>query len=426
VIYFSVVKVYEFLIVGAGISGISTAVELSKKAINYIHLEHNSRAGGRIKTLIVDGVPLELGAARFFSYHQRMNSLCAKYSVETEEFKNVDASLFYAGNFYPSYNNYMSNLPGTNPNELLEKLLSENGITNSETFWQKAKRNWDEILLKDWLTEKGVQKENTILHFLGDIDVQLDQTSLLEAAYFSCINFESNKNKTLRLKKGMTGLIEKIIKTNDLKIKFDTTVIEIQKNQNVFIVKTNKENFLCSEIIFTQSLPAIASIRLPEEARTKLHKFLMCGNNGKSVKGFFHTVREPKHKGLQNYVITDEPFRLIRRKLGLWELYLLSLKKTWTESDIKSRLEFYFGKGNIKNLIIYPYTGLPFKGCYWVYNYRSFHHLHDFCKTISLCPGIYSIGEHFSSTPNWIEGSLESAENLISELKVKLKKSVLL
>jgi hypothetical protein len=31
--------------------------------------------------------------------------------------------------------------------------------------------------------------------------------------------------------------------------------------------------------------------------------------------------------------------------------------------------------------------------------------------------GMYSIGEHFSLNPNWIEGSLESSDRFLTELQ---------
>ena len=67
-----------------------------------------------------------------------------------------------------------------------------------------------------------------------------------------------------------------------------------------------------------------------------------------------------------------------------------------------------FGEENILKFQIKSYNEPPYYGCYWNYKKGNFHRIFEASKTSELTDGIYSIGEHFSLNPNWIEGSLES------------------
>ncbi len=64
-------KTTTFLIIGAGISGITLAAELKKRNISFILLESDENPGGRIQTKQISSFPIELGAARLLSAHKR-------------------------------------------------------------------------------------------------------------------------------------------------------------------------------------------------------------------------------------------------------------------------------------------------------------------------------------------------------------------
>ncbi|OEK02084.1 hypothetical protein BFP97_11375 [Roseivirga sp. 4D4] len=70
---------YDVLIIGAGLSGLTTAYALREKGINYKILEARDRPGGRINTL--DG-PLEMGATWLGGQHTHLLQLLKQVSVE--------------------------------------------------------------------------------------------------------------------------------------------------------------------------------------------------------------------------------------------------------------------------------------------------------------------------------------------------------
>lgn len=70
---------YDVIIIGAGLSGLTTAYSLSKKGINYKVLEARDRTGGRINSL--QG-PLEMGATWLGGQHTHLLQLLKELEVE--------------------------------------------------------------------------------------------------------------------------------------------------------------------------------------------------------------------------------------------------------------------------------------------------------------------------------------------------------
>lgn len=73
-------KIYDAIIIGAGISGIGASLSLSKQGIEHIILEARDRIGGRILAKELDGVPVHLGASFVHSPHK--NNKIAKIMEE--------------------------------------------------------------------------------------------------------------------------------------------------------------------------------------------------------------------------------------------------------------------------------------------------------------------------------------------------------
>ncbi len=135
-------------------------------------------------------------------------------------------------------------------------------------------------------------------------------------------------------------------------------------------------------------------------------KILSYGHYGKSLKGYVKLKTNLFQK--TDYLISDIPMRFLRRDNNYWEIYLPSLLKNWTEQELKKLLNQYFDEENIVNFKFKNFNQKPFYGCYWNYRFGYFHKINELCNSHELTDGIFSVGEHFSSYPNWIEGSLES------------------
>jgi hypothetical protein len=159
-------------------------------------------------------------------------------------------------------------------------------------------------------------------------------------------------------------------------------------------------------------LNAVQHVQLPHEARENLDHWLRIGHYGKSLKGRITLNKNPFPK--HNYMLSDDPIRMLRRSTFDWELYLPSLSQSWREETLREKVEEMFGESSIVEMKLQNYEDAPFYGCYWNYTTGNFHRIFDAAKTLQLAPSIYCVGEHFSMNPNWIEGALESVSNLIN------------
>ena len=103
----------DYLIVGAGISGLYFANELKKKNINnFLILEQKGRIGGRIKTISInDCIKYDSGALRIASSHKNILKLIKELKLDN-----------YLVDFNPEHKYLINNkLLKSNPD--LEQLL---------------------------------------------------------------------------------------------------------------------------------------------------------------------------------------------------------------------------------------------------------------------------------------------------------------
>ena len=67
--------IYDYIIIGGGISGLYMGNQLSKSKKDILLVESTNRLGGRIYTKQEKGVQFELGAARISQKHTKVLSL---------------------------------------------------------------------------------------------------------------------------------------------------------------------------------------------------------------------------------------------------------------------------------------------------------------------------------------------------------------
>lgn len=95
----------KVIIVGGGLSGLTTSYLLSKKNIQVTILEASSRLGGRIQTIKGSlDTPMELGATWFSEMHQNLISL-----IDTLGLKNTTSFQKEPHYFKPSLLNRLKN-----------------------------------------------------------------------------------------------------------------------------------------------------------------------------------------------------------------------------------------------------------------------------------------------------------------------------
>jgi monoamine oxidase len=404
---------YDFVIIGAGVSGLYLANEFNRLNKSYFILEARNQSGGRIHTHYEENLTFELGAARILSNHKKVLNLAKKLSLELEEQYHSESAIFWDDRWYESTTEIIPNEKYPNPITLFGELLETTGICDLNSFENQAPKEWDEILTLNWLEQKGVPFEWAKLFFIGDIDVNLEQITLYESMFFYLVNLSDKEDNIYRIKNGMSQLINEL-RRNVNKVSFNQEVLKIEPNSSGYNVITSQDIIEAKNVVFTCSLTALSKIELPDLAKKFVVKWLNIGHYGASLKG--HLTLKINVFPTLNNLISDLPIRFIRRGEFKWEFYSPSLFVNRDYNEIKLLLSQYFGEYNILELQIKNYHDAPYYGCYWNYKKGNFHRIFEASKTSKLMNGIFSIGEHFSLNPNWIEGSLESTDRFLNEL----------
>jgi monoamine oxidase len=400
------------VIVGAGISGIYLASKLKQKGIESLVLESGPIHGGRIKSVYVSNEWIELGAARVISSQKRVMALIAELQLELVPEEFPDCSLFWDGEFHESMNHFLKNRLSKNPVEVLRKFLETSGIHNLDDFSSLAMKEWDQVLFKIWLQNHGISPEEAKIFFLGDIDVNLEQISLYEAAYFLLLNHVGGEETIFRLKKGMKSIPDQMIEKYQPQIRCNEEVLSIKKVTGGHEIQTNQGIMIAEKVVLTCSVHALNKIKLDRAATGKIVRAGEIGFYGKSKKGYF-LLPQKINRSMKPYLLTDDCFRIIRKNDFLYEWYLLSLFKDWEISEIQSKIKQYFGYEPI-DFQVETYKSENFGGSYWIYRTGMFHRIHQIKEFCQLDKNLFSVGEHFSENPNWIEGSLESADYILN------------
>ena len=82
--------IYDYIIVGGGISGLFMAYKLSQTDNDILLLESSNRLGGRLLTKVEKGVQFELGGARISSKHTKVLSLLKEFELDKDLIKLPD------------------------------------------------------------------------------------------------------------------------------------------------------------------------------------------------------------------------------------------------------------------------------------------------------------------------------------------------
>jgi monoamine oxidase len=404
------VDTYDYIIVGAGIGGIVLAKYFEEKGLSYVILEASDHVGGRINTTSRHNTCFELGAARVLSSQHRVMNLISELNLELEEQLLTDAAVYMEGIWHDSLNDLLSNVDYPDPFELFHALLDKTGIVNLSDFERLAPLEWDRVLTKDWLESEGIPTAFSIRYFLGDIDVTMNQITLYESMYFFVSNLSASDSKVYRMQGGLSQLVNTLSGHVKSPV-FKQQVEHVSYTADGVMVKTTHQTYQSRKVVFTCSLNALSHVELPSEAKDSLTSCLAAGHYGKSIKGIitFNSNVFPSH----DYLITEDPLRMLRRSDFHWEFYLPSLEKSWDTDKLMKQLHAYFGADSVRDLQLHTYVMPPFYGCYWNYKSGYFHRIFEFSKAQRLAERVYSIGEHFSLNPNWIEGTLESVDQFI-------------
>jgi len=449
------------LILGAGLSGLSTAYELSLRGYKVTVIEARDYAGGRVFTLrkpFLDNQYVELGGELIGDGYKRFLKYAKNFSVEFEENltstetggsvanpqRGISSSAILRGKLFA-----VGSLLNENPYSLSKEeasdlppaiLFKHIAAVASELRAEPSKIfDYDKFSLADFLRNRGVSEQMIKL-----IDISLNYNSI-ETVSMGGVLWDARKRLAAGTKPikivGGNDRISKALFENAVKLGarfiFQAEVKRIFQNESsarVTFAKNGRvesleaERVVCTipfsvlrEIIFEPSLPEAKSKAIGELAYTRITKVFLQAER---------TAWDEKNLGTS--IWTDTPCERIFNAAGK-KGDRLGIFTIWTEgrgAEIPESMrdderikwgkrEFVkalpFMKDKIRKTATKSWTLDRYaRGAYAHFTVGQLTSLQPFLKM--PVGRIHFAGEHTAEKFPGMEGALESAERVVAEI----------
>lgn len=193
----------DIIIIGAGLSGLSAAVHLHRQGRKVLILEASERAGGRVKTDIIDGFRLDKGFQVLLTAYPEAKDLLNYNDLQLKKMLPGATVLYDGGTFEIAD-------PLRRPKALLNTLFAPVGTLKDKinTLWLKTK------LQKMTIDEIFAQAEQSTLKQLLDYGFSQKMIQRFYAPFLSGIYLENN----LRTSNRMFDFVMKMFSDGDVAI----------------------------------------------------------------------------------------------------------------------------------------------------------------------------------------------------------------
>ncbi len=261
------------LVLGAGLSGLYTALLLERAGIKVVVLEGRDRVGGRVYTL--DNIPgkPEAGGQGFSEKYQRLLTLATNLQVATkqasppspESLLYVRSQAVLSSDWATSTANLLAQTErNTLPPQLLRSYLSPDNPLPDKTAWTKAEYAELDIPLKQYLSTKGVSPEALRLMDFNPISLfnSVEATSALWALRNNQRAKTSGK-QPMRIEGGNSRLPEKMAAALNFPVQKNKIVTSIGSSDTKVEVKcTDGSKFQADYAVITLPFSVLRKIRI--------------------------------------------------------------------------------------------------------------------------------------------------------------------
>ncbi|XP_066139168.1 uncharacterized protein [Euwallacea fornicatus] len=252
---------YQFIIVGAGMAGLGAATKLSESGLNnFLILESQDQPGGRVRTIYIDGKPLDLGA----QWIHGKDNLLYKLAVENdllEEEQSVEGIGEYVRSNGDVVDPFIVELVSFTIGKILEDCAK---LAKSEEPASCLKEYLEEHF-SQYLQEQVLDdREKEIFRELYDWHVRfqvidnsctdLSRLSSKRWGDYECLEDEAHSN----FKFGYESLIKLIMERlpiND-SVRYNCEVVDVgfTEDEKVEVKLKDGGSLVCEHLILTPSL----------------------------------------------------------------------------------------------------------------------------------------------------------------------------
>ncbi|MFN4147196.1 MAG: flavin monoamine oxidase family protein [Runella sp.] len=434
----------DVVVIGAGISGLYTALMLEEKGLSVRVLEASQRAGGRMYTL--DELPWKpnTGGTEIGDGYQRLIGLAQKVGVKVIDPPTGEGrggSTMYVINGQKVLDKDWATSPINQLTESERKIappLLETMLLNTknplETLddWYNPKFNVYDVSLADFLKKNGASEEALRLINANANTNDIATTSALNTFKSMTFRTKGGSKKTLRIEGGGQRLPEKVAQLLKRPVEFGQRVIEISDRGGRTDVKcAGGQVYQANKVVVAVPFPAVQKIKIKGRL-SPLHYEAIRSLPYTKITQLHVAAKEPfwEYDGMPPTLWTDGAFGRIfvnkgdNGQTGLlaWVngIEAIALDKIDEKEIIAGFLAEMkqlrpASEGKIEVLKINSWGNNPLAG-------GAYYHLapgqaSKFFPTLLTPAGnIYFCGEHLGLQNNGMEAACESAEYVVKKI----------
>jgi monoamine oxidase len=438
------VKKTSVIVLGAGLSGLYTALLLEAKGLSVTVLEARDRLGGRVYTLDkLPGKP-EAGGQSFNSQYKRLLNLTQRLRIPTELRPESDSKqlLYVNGKSISSTewdsspaNKLAKNEHQILPSRLLKYYLSSDNPFKDKSDWTSPQYSYLDIPLDNYLRDRGASKEAIrLMNVYPSLVNNLENTSALWMLQKEQLENQRRKSEqSMHIVGGNSRLPEKMGTVLKSPVKTKKVVEAIHSSQNnVQVYCTDGSNFQADYAVCTLPFSVLRQVEI-NPALEDLQAEAVQELPYTAVTQIQLSMTTPfwQDDGYPPTMWTDSPLeRILSVKNASGQIQGLTcwingasankLDKM-TEREIAQLVKSEFNKirpaseGKIEITNVLSWGSDPYaKGAYFYFAPGQMSQVRN--KMAKPWKRIHFAGQHTAIATTGMEGALESAERVVREI----------
>jgi monoamine oxidase len=287
-------KIYDVVIVGAGMSGLSAAYEAKQKGLSYIVLDARDRLGGRVYShKLKSGLVIERGGEWLGKTHKELLAFCKKHAIKLEPHRYKHSRYFLKdGTEFASFEDLLGEF------EAYVKNLKLQSIPVDEDWYSFLKDKYSEQEMKMIASVYGTDY-GTHMRYVGARD-----------AFTELVQGGDTDHLDYHVVGGNLRIIETMVKEVQKKnVKLSTEVKTINDHGDDVEVTTTKGVFYGKKVLLTVALPEIKELEIKPALKEKkdIARSVRYGDITKAFVSFKGNL-SLKKQGFSMLTETDMPY----------------------------------------------------------------------------------------------------------------------
>lgn len=443
----------DVLIVGGGLAGLYSAMQLEKAGLTCQVVEASDTIGGRIRTIDLDGVPIDIGGTGLGPSHLRARKMVEEFGLPTRPLTRRGKFVFSINGALlteEQWETHPANVCTGEEREILPSRMDSYYMQTLLPFFGQA--DWldpqyaeYDIPFADYLRSKGLSEEAMRLVNMcintNDIETVSALTIFRDAIKWRSVGFNDPKNfdqygdkqyKPIRLEGGMIRLPEAMAASLARPVRMNCRIAKIAHGDDgVTATTTDDETITARRAIVTVPFVALRHVTFEPPLPTPLDEAVEeAGSSGNTQ--FVLTTSEPfwEEDGLPPSIWSDTVFERLFVEFN--EDDSVNHLRIWINGDNADRVDAMGDKAADELLETLARIRPSTKGKLTVHHQVRWKaeeliggekyvmapgHVTRFARHMAAPVGpIHWAGEHHKSLEVGIEAALQSGERAAAEI----------